>query len=354
MTERVLTQRDLNRAVLARQLLLERERHPVPRAVERLGAIQGQWSLSPYIALWSRLEGFERDQLTRAFEKRRVVKATLMRITLHVISARDFLALAPIWIEQRREEFRRKGQDPDELERQLRAALAEQHRTHSELYVELPDVYTWRVRSLVPLVHVPPSGTWRYHGPTQLTEAERWLKKPPGDPASGARLLVERYLGAFGPASQSDLLRFSGARVKDVKPGLDALEKRIVRYRSEDGRELLDLRGAPLPDPETDVPARFLPKWDSAILAYDRRGRILPDAYAKTVIKVNGDVVPTFLVDGLIAGQWDVQRKKDAAALTLTPYARVSKAWKQALEEEGERLLRWHEPDAASFALRWS
>ena len=354
MSERLLTLRELNRATLARQLLLERERHPVPRAVERLCAIQGQWSLSPYVALWSRLEDFERDGLTRAFEKRQVVKATLMRITLHVVSARDFLALAGIWVEQRREEFTRTGQDPDALEAQLRAALAQQHKTHSDLYAELPDVYTWRVRSLVPLVHVPPSGTWRYHGPTHLTEGERWLGKEPGDAAKGARLLVERYLTAFGPASQSDLLRFSGLRVKDVKPGLDALEKRLIRYRGEDGRTLLDLDGLPLPGADAPAPARFLPKWDSVILAYDRRARILPDTLVKAVIGKNGDVAPTFLVDGLVAGQWDVRRKKDAATLTLTPFGRVPRDARRALTEEGERLLRWHEPDAATHAVAWS
>lgn len=354
MSERVLSSRELNRALLARQLLLERERVPVARAAERLCALQGQWSLSPYIGLWSRLAGFERDELTRAFEKRRVVKATLMRITLHVVSAGDFLALAPIWCAQRREEFTRAGLDPDAMEATLRAALSERPRTHSQLYTDLPELYTWRVRSLVPLVHVPPSGTWRYHGPTELTEAERWLGKPLGDVAKGAKLLVERYLSAFGPASQSDLLRFSGLRVKDVKPGLDALEPRLRRFRGEDGRVLLDLVGAPLPSGDTAAPVRFLPKWDSTILAYDRRERILPPEHAKTVIKKNGDVVPTFLVDGRVAGQWDVERKKNASTLVLTPYAPVRGATKRELAEEGERLVHWHEPDADAHAVRWS
>lgn len=348
-----MTDRELNRALLARQMLLERERITVPRGVERLCAIQGQWSLSPYIALWSRLVDFERDALTKAFEKKQVVKATLMRITLHVVSTRDFLALAQIWVEQRREEFLRNGTDPDALEKTLRGAL-KKPRTHSELYAELPDVYTWRVRSLVPIVHLPPSGTWRYHGPTQLSPCEVWLGKPCGDATTGAKLLVERYLSAFGPASQSDLLRFAGLRVKDVKPGLDALEERIVRFKGEDGRVLLDLDGAPLPDGDTPAPARFLPKWDSTILAYDRRARILPDEYAKRVIKKNGDIVPTFLVDGRVAGRWDVELKKENATLVLSPFARAPRDSKRELEEEGERLLRWHEPDADTHAVRWS
>jgi hypothetical protein len=276
-----------------------------------------------------------------------------MRITLHIVSARDFLALAPIWIEQRRDEFRRTGVDPDELETRLRAALAKP-RTHRELNAELPDVYSWRVRSLVPLVHLPPSGTWRYHGPTQLQPCESYLGRQCGDAAGGAKVLVERYLTAFGPASQSDLLRFAGLRVTDVRPGLDALRRRLVEYKAEDGRKLLDLEGAPIPDADTPAPVRFLPKWDSSILAYDRRARILPEAYAKAVIKKNGDVLPTFLVDGVIAGSWDVARKKDAATLALTPFARVPKEWQRELEEEGERLLRWHEPEALAFSVTWS
>lgn len=351
---RALTLAELTRATLARQLLLERERLPVVSAIERICAIQGQWSPSPYIALWSRLAGFERDELTRALEEKQVVKATLMRITLHVVSARDYLALAPIWIAQRREEFLRGGIDPDALEASLRRAFANGARTHAELYAELPDVYAWRVRSLVPLVHVPPSGTWRYHGPTPLMECERWLGEGCGTPEAGAALLVERYLSAFGPASQTDLLRFSGLRVKDVKAGLDALGSRLVRYLGPDGRTLLDLDGAPIPDGETPVPVRFLPKWDSTILAFDRRERILPPELTKTVIKKNGDVVATFLVDGRVAGQWDVERKQGESTLVLDPYGKVPRAVKAELIEEGARLVRWHEPDASSHAVRWN
>ena len=332
--ERVLTLRELNRARLARQMLLERERHPVARAVERLCAIQGQWSPSPYIGLWSRLDGFARDDLTRAFERRQVVKATLMRITLHVVSARDFLALAPIWQAQRREEYARRGGDAEAVEAMIRNALAERPRTHSELYEAFPDVYDWRARSLLALVHLPPSGTWRYHGPTHLTEAERWLKKPLGDPAAGAKLLVERYLTAFGPASQSDLLRFAGLRVKDVKPGLEALAPRLVRYRSDDGRVLLDLEGAPFRPAESEPPVRFLPKWDSTLLAYDVRTRIIAREYQQGVIHKNGDVQQTFLVDGFVAGTWRIERGR----VELDPFRRLDRATQRALAEEGDRL----------------
>jgi hypothetical protein len=351
---RVLTTRELNRATLARQLLLGREQLPVVDAVERLCALQGQWSPSPYIGLWSRLDGFERDELTHAFEAREVVKATLMRITLHVLSARDFLALAPVWQAQRAEEFERRRGNPDAIAAPIRAAILERPRTHAELYEAFPDAYDWRARSLLALVHLPPSGTWRYHGPTQLADAEQTLGRPLGDAASGAALLVERYLSAFGPASQSDLLRFAGLRVKDVKPGLEALEPRLVRYRSEDGRVLLDLDGAPLPAGDTPAPVRFLPKWDSTILAYDRRARILPEAYVKTVIAKNGDVAPTVLLDGLVAGTWTVARAGDRATIELTPFGRVPQTVRREVTEEAERLVRWIEDDATAHAVAWA
>ncbi len=337
--ERVLSLRELNRALLARQMLLERERHPVPRAVERLCAIQGQWSPSPYIGLWSRLVGFRRDELTRAFEQKQVVKATLMRITLHVVTARDFLALAPIWKQHRREEYARRGGDADAVEAMIRNVLAERPRTHAELYELFPGVYDWRARSLLALVHLPPSGTWRYHGPTHLTEAESWLEKPLGEPAEGAKLLVERYLAAFGPASQADLLRFANLRVKDVKPGLDALASQLVRYRSDDGRVLLDLEGAPLPPADTPAPVRFLPKWDSTLLAYDTRTRILPREYQKTVIHKNGDVQQTFLVDGVVAGTWRIHKGR----AELEPFTPLPARVRKELEEEGAELARFHE-----------
>ncbi|CAN5211689.1 winged helix DNA-binding domain-containing protein [soil metagenome] len=354
MSGRVLPQRELNRALLARQLLLERQRLEVAQAVERICAIQGQWSPSPYIALWSRLEGFEREELTRAFAERQVVKATLMRITLHVLSSRDFLALAPLWQAHRRDEFARRGGDADAVASRIGAALADEPRTHADLYKAFPDTYNWRARSLLALVHVPPSGTWRYHGPTHLTTAESWLRQPLGPPAAGAELLVERYLAAFGPASQGDLLRFAGLRVKEVKAGMDALAPRLVRYRGEDGRVLLDLEGAPLPPAETPAPVRFLPKWDSAILAYDRRARILPAAYAKTVIHKNGDVIPTFLVDGAVAGSWEIARRREVAALQLTPFEKLPRRVERELIAEGERLARWIEDDATAFEVGWT
>ena len=291
--ERVLTLRELNRALLERQLLLERRKLSVPRAVERLCALQAQYSPSPYIALWTRVAGFRKEQLTRALEQRRVVKSSLFRGTLHITSARDYPYFAAAW---------------------LRAG---------------------RTRTLAPLVHLPPSGTWRFHGRPELLAMQTWLGVDLPTREEGAVYLVRSYLAAFGPATQDDLLRFAGVRVDDVRPGLERLELR--RFRDEKGRVLLDLPRAPVPDGETTAPVRFLPKWDSALLAYapPERTRILPEEFRRTVIKPNGDVAPTVLVDGFVAARWDIDRK---GSLKIEPLRRLTKDERAEVNEEGERL----------------
>ena len=289
--ERVLSLRELNRALLERQLLLERRKLSVPRAVERLCALQAQYSPSPYIALWSRVADFRKEQLTRALEQRRVVKSSLFRMTLHIASARDYPYFAAAW---------------------------------------LP-----RTRTLAPVVHLPPSGTWRFHGKPELLAMQTWLGVDLPTREEGAVHLVRSYLAAFGPATQDDLLRFAGLRVGDVRPGLERLELR--RFRDEKGRVLVDLPRAPVPDGHTTAPVRFLPKWDSALLAYapPERTRILPEQFRRTVIKPNGDVAPTVLVDGFVAARWDIDRK---GSLKIEPLRRLTKDERAEVNEEGEQL----------------
>jgi hypothetical protein len=339
VTEPVLSQRALNRATLARQLLLERRRLPVARAVERLCALQGQYSPSPYIALWTRLDGFRRDDLTRALERRQVVKATLFRLTLHLFSARDYLGLAGLWLQAQRTQFGPSVPPAavDELAQLANGAARKGEVTYEELHElarPLLGERLWRVRALAPLVHVPPSGTWRYHGPVQLAHAERALGRPPADARTGAELLVRRYLGAFGPAARDDLLRFAALRVRDVQPGLDALEPQLRRFRDERGRMLLDLARAPRPDGDTPAPVRFLPKWDALLLSHDDRTRVLPGDYRATVIRKNGDVLPTFLVDGRVAGAWREERGR----VLLEPFAPLPLTVRRELEDEARRL----------------
>jgi hypothetical protein len=338
--ERVLTLRELNRALLERQLLLKRKKLSVQEAVERLCALQAQYSLSPYIALWSRLTGFQREQLTRALEEREVVKSTLFRITLHITSARDYPYFAAAFLPAAQEMTARvTSEQTANLSRKVHAA-AKKPLTHEQLEALAAEEMggRWRTRILAPLVHLPPSGTWRFWGTPTLLGMKTWLGVDLPDREEGAKRIVERHLAAFGPATQQDLLRFAGVRVGDLRPGLEGLELRTLR--DERGRKLLDLQRAPLPDGETPAPIRFLPKWDSSILAYapPERARILPEKFRSTVIRKNGDVLPTVLVDGFVAATWNIDRKR---GLEIEPLRRLTKAERAEIDEEGERLVEF-------------
>jgi hypothetical protein len=350
--ERILSQRELNRALLARQLLLQRGRLPVARAVERLCALQAQYSPSPYVALWTRLADFRKDALTRALERRRVIRTTLMRITLHIVSARDYPYFAAVWLPATQEMTPRvNGEQLAELSRRVHA-IARQPVTHADIEAVAAEEMggRWRTRCLAPLVQLPPAGTWRFHGRPQLLVMEEYLGVELPLREEGAQRLVRSYLAAFGPASQADLLRFAGMRAGDVRPGLERL--RLRTFRDEAGRLLYDLPRGPLPDSATTAPVRFLPKWDHSLLAYDDRTRILPKELQATVIGKNGDVLPTFLVDGVVGGLWAVERARDRAMLVLEPFAPLPRRVRGELEAEGERLLRWIEDDATSFVVR--
>jgi hypothetical protein len=311
----------------------------VARAVERLCALQAQYSPSPYIALWSRLERFRKEQLTRALEQRRVVKSSLFRITLHLTSARDYPYFAACWLRAAQEGTPRvTTKTIAELSRKVSVAAEKRPITHEELEAIAAQGLggnRWRTRTLAPLVHLPPSGTWQFHGRARLVAMKSWLGVHLPSREDGAERLVRSYLGAFGPATQEDLIRFAGVRVGDVRPGLERLELR--RFRDEQGRQLLDLHRAPLPPADTPAPVRFLPKWDSALLAYapPERTRILPEAFRKTVIRANGDVLPTVLVDGFVAASWNIGKKGD---LEIAPFRSLTRAERAGVDEERERL----------------
>ena len=341
MSEPVLLLRELNRTLLDRQLLLERRKLGVQQAVEKLCAIQAQWPQSPYIALWTRLIGFRKEQLTRALEQHKVVRSTLFRITLHITSARDYPYYAAAVLPAARETTPRvTPQQLEELSRRVRAAAMKAPLTHEQVEAIAVDEMggRWRTRTLTPLVHLPPGGTWSHYGRVELRamEAVLGVELPPRE--DGAERLVRRFLTAFGPATQQDLLRFGGLRVGDVRAGLERVELR--RFQDERGRVLLDVPGAPIRDGDTSVPVRFLPKWDSSILAYapPERSRILPEKFRSTVIGKNGDVAPTVLVDGFVAATWDVGAKR---GLTITPLRRLTKAERAEIDDEGERLVEF-------------
>ena len=343
MAERVLTQRELNRAVLARQLLLERVRLPIPRALERIAGIQDQYAPNAYIRLWSCLEGFRRQDLTRALERRSVVQATLMRQTIHVVSRRDFWPFAVAVRAAHREwvlRVRRPRPVEDDLERtadELRTALARGPRRHGEL----DELTKRRWRDAGPwldLVRVPPSGTWEQRRAHLFQSAETWLGEEDVAEAEALDHLVRRYLAAFGPASRDDIARWAGVKPDHVAPALDRLALR--RFRGEDGRELVDVPRAPLPDPATPAPVRFLPTWDAVLLVHARRAGILPERHRERVFPTTmPQSTGTFLVDGVVAGTW----RHDGERVVWEAFERLDRATAREADEEAERLTAFHE-----------
>jgi hypothetical protein len=370
VSERVLTAQELNRALLERQLLLRRHKLPVARAVERVAGLQAQWANSPYVALWSRLEDFRREQLANAIKRRTVVKATLMRMTLHIVTAHDYPVFADVFRDDRVARFTRElakhapDLDAGTVAKRALAAIGDRIASRAEYFdavgedprTPTGDVRRWMfwvaLQTYGNLVHVPPSGMWGHFGSPQFAPARIWLRHRPAVDGDPRVHLVRRYLAAFGPASSADLGSWSNAR--DLRAALAELEPELRHFRDESGRLLYDLRRAPLPDGHTPAPVRFLPKWDTSILGYapPERWRILPERHRRTVIGKNGDVAQTFLVDGLIAGTWDVALARGTATLRLSPFGRLSKDIRSELADEGERLARFVQPEARSIAVR--
>jgi Winged helix DNA-binding domain len=345
MPGRVLTQRQLNRAVLARQLLLERSGLPLTRALEHVAGLQTQYAPSGYVGLWSRLADFERDDLTRALERRSVVQATLMRTTIHLVSAHDYPLLRAATRDARREHWlkaRRGKVDARELEagaRRVQALLADGPRRRDEL-VEVAggDAMTWNgVGVFIDLVRAPPSGTWEHRRADLYATADQWLGPPDVTRKEAVEHLVRRYLGAFGPARPREIADWAGLELPAVVDGLDG--PRLRRFRDEDGRELVDLERAPLPDPETPAPVRFLPTWDATLLVHARRTGILPEQHRQRVFSTKTPhSVGTFLVDGAVAGTWHPEHGR----IVTKAFTRLPRDVKQELDEEAERLAAFH------------
>jgi hypothetical protein len=341
VAERVLTQRDLNRALLARQLLLDRARLPIPRALERMGGLQAQYAPAMYVGLWTRLEGFERDALTRALERRSVIQATLMRATIHLVSKRDYWPFAVAIRDPRRRWWERvhpnRPPDMPAAARRLRRFLSDGPRRRKEIEAFLGRERALGVGAYLDLVRVPPSGTWEQRRADLYATAEDWVG-PESVAADVARInLVRRYLAAFGPAPRTDIADWAGIPVGEIDSALGRLKLR--RFRDENGKELLDLPRAPLPDADTPAPPRFLPVWDATLLVHARRTQILPEELRPLVFNVKTPhSVNTFLVDGQVAGTWryeDGKVKRDS----LQPLPRTAR---RELEDEAKRLTAFH------------
>jgi hypothetical protein len=352
-----LTLRDLNRATLARQLLLRRERIGVPEAVERLGALQAQRPRAPYVALAARLEGFRREDLSRALHDRAVVRATLMRETLHLVSAADYphdaAAMAP-YFRTLRAQYLPDGVTMErvvELAGHAIEALAEPLEATAlrprlaELEAEIADDRVWRrVRTNAPILHVPGDEVHAFGPRNRFVSAAAWLGAFEAEEGEGLRRLVRRYLAAFGPSTRADVAAWTGLAVATVAPALEALEPELERLRDERGRELLDLRGAPRPPAETPAPLRLLGEWDNVLLAHADRTRLMSDEVRRAVIRNNGDVRPALLLDGRVAGTWWWGRTGDTATVTVTMLERLPKAARTELEAEARIAVGVLEP----------
>ena len=335
MAERVLTLRELGRATLARQLLLQRRRLSPKAVIERLVGMQAQSPRAPYVGIWTRTTSFRRASLERELIAGAVVRATVMRLTLHLVTLRDY-GLVRAGLSGRG--FPWESASAMKLAPELRSLAADGVLSSDEAiaYLEREHGLTgvdarraWRYGRA--------AGHFVYHHETALWQSNRAgyvaLEQPEAHVADEARAeMIHRYLAAFGPASRRDIVAWSMLNVSQIQRSLGLLELR--RFRDEQGRELFDVPGAPLPGPETPAPVRFLPKWDNVLLAFADRTRVLPEQYRKTVIKTNGDVAQTFLVDGVVAGIWRV----DDGRVALEPFAPLTAPVRDEVEAEAGRL----------------
>ena len=362
----VLTLKALNRATLARQLLLRREALSAQDAIARLAGLQAQVAKPPFLGLWTRLEGFRRDDLLDLLQSREVVRGTAMRVTLHLLTASDYLAfrpvLQPMLSAGMASVLRERGAELDIPALVVAATpfFEEAPRTFTELRAHLmerhPDgderAMGYAVRTHLPLVMVPDDSPWGFPGDSDFTTAASWLGRPIALPPEhvDASELVRRYLAAFGPATVADAQTWSG--LKGLKGTFDAMRDELVTFRDERKRELFDLPDAPRPSEETEAPIRFLPEYDNLVLAHADRSRIIAEEDRRRIVTANLKVHATFLVDGRVAGIWKVVRKRKAATLVLEPFETLAAPVQDALAEEGLRALRFCEEDASSFDLK--
>jgi hypothetical protein len=362
---KALSTRALNRATLARQWLMGRRQSTIIEAIEHLAGLQAQAPNPPYYALWTRLADFRIADLTALMEARQVVRAACQRSTLHVLSARDFVKLRGLFDDVLDRQLRGghgkalAGLDFDAIDMAGHALLRKGPLTSAELGAKLAERWPGRdavslanvLRCRRALIHQPPAGTWDYNRAAQLVLAEQWLDVPiDRKPAIDA--WVPRYLAAFGPASVKDMQTWSG--LTGLAAVFERQRDRLLALRDEAGVELFDLPDAPRPDADTPVPAQFLAEFDNLLLSHADRSRIVAPEHQRKVMTVNGLVRGTVLVDGFVSGIWRIERAKDMATLSVEAFGKVGKAVREALAEEGEKLLAFAAGEGKRFSVRFS
>jgi hypothetical protein len=348
VTDARLTARQLNRALLQRQMLLERSADPLPRVVERMGGIQMQYAPSGYIALWSRIRDFARRSLTDALEDKAVVQGTLLRGTIHTVSAADYWPMLAGIRRINREWYTRvagdalAGVDMDAAARAARDLLASGPMRFADLAAALGEhgFPTPAVKALgfsMDLVRVPPSGTWEARRADLYALSEWWTTPVGVTEDDGLEHLVRRYLGAFGPAPTRDIASWMGLNVGQLKPTVERME--LVTHRDESGKPLLDLPDASLPDPETPAPPRFIGVWEAMLLVHARRSGVLPEELRSRVFHVRmPHSVNTFLLDGAVAGSW----RYEDGEVRLDPFRPLTPSERTSLEDEAHGLAAFH------------
>jgi len=353
--------------------LLEPWKAPLLEVVETIGALQAQYWPGPPVALWSRVRDFAAADLYKALEKRQLVTGTLLRGTLHLASSREHPSYAAVVEASGANDWRRTSKEPypqmEALRSELMAWTASVSRNNDEISAFIDDwvarhpgavdekeralqqQYKWGpFRKTSDFVRVPEDGRWE-RAPAALLAAPRPAKKSAPTPEEALAAVVRCHLRAFGPAAAEDVADWIGWKTPPVRAALERLAPGLVRFEDEAGRALYDLPEAPRPDPEVPAPVRFLPGFDNVLLAYPsrRRQRILPDAHREKVyVRANLQVLPVFLVDGMIAGTWSVAEKRREATLTLKPFERLARPARAPVVKEAERLLRFSHPEASA------
>ncbi len=376
----VLGRRALNRALLARQHLLERRHGSVLDEVAHLVGLQAQAPWSPYTALWSRLAGFRPDELGGLLLGREAVRVAAMRATVHLVTVDDALLLPSLTASIGERGVRGAGPfsatlralDPGELARAGRELLEAEPMTPAQLGRRLrerwpdaaPDALAHGARYLLPLVQTPPRAVWGRSGATVWTTTRAWLGREPAsldDPEARHAALqevVRRYLGAFGPASVADAQRWIG--LTRLAPVVQSLRQELVAHRAEagpsgrPGRELFDLPDAPRPDPETPAPVRFLPDFDNVLLSHADRTRIVGDPERRALARANGQAPGTVLVDGFVAAAWSLRRERSASTLEVQPLRPLTSAERAEVAAEAEELVAFLARDSPSRAVGWA